>query len=184
MKEVERMAERVGEAPPEDGAGKPELRQVVEELDDLQAQIREWGELQRLLREAMNAFSVFQARLGSVEGSLGVDERQMLLQDWRMCQGKLDALTDFAAEVERIGLPLRREGRKLRGERWAVEILALQSLFEDVLKEKDPAPASLLELAGEFELTCQRCLTLADSGLRAAGDQLRRLSARLSGGVS
>ncbi|RLC98566.1 MAG: hypothetical protein DRI77_04775 [Chloroflexi bacterium] len=146
-------------------------------------EVVEWGDLHYILHEVWTAFSVFRARLGPARGSFEADERQALLQDWRLCQDRLDALADFAAGVERIGLPLRREGRKLRGERWAVEILALQLLFEDVLKEDDPAPVSLHELAGEFELAYHRHLALADRELRAAGERLQRLSARLLGGT-
>ena len=176
--EAEQTVEGTGEQT------RAELREMAVELEALQAQIDEWAALQRLLHQAWVAFTLFRARLGPTEDNLGADERQMLLQDWRLCQGKLDALTGFAEEIERIGQPLRREGRKLRGERWAVEILALQLSFEDVLKEENPAQASLLELAGEFESACQRTLALADGELHTAGDQLRRLSARLSGGVS
>ncbi len=176
--ETEQTVEETGEQT------RADLREMAVELDALQAQIDEWAALQRLLHQAWVAFALFRARLGPAESSLGADERQMLLQDWRLCQGKLDALTGFAEEIEHIGQPLRREGRELRGERWAVEILALQLSLEDVLKEENLSQASLLDLGGEFESACQRSLAWADDGMRVAGDQLRRLSARLSGGVS
>ncbi|HEY72934.1 MAG TPA: hypothetical protein G4N99_06630 [Thermoflexia bacterium] len=167
-----------------------ELREVAAELDVLQGQMAEWSELHHFLHESLVAFTVFQARLtpfgehnGEHNGRYNLDagERQMLLQDWRLCQSRLDALADFAEGVKCIGRSFRREGRKLYGERWAVEVIALQLLFEDALTENDLNLVSLFELAEEFNTVCHRYLALADRKLLTAVDELRRLSTRLLG---
>lgn len=171
----------VGETPDHT---RSELREVISELFALQAQAVEWGDLHHLLHETWAAFSLFRARLvPSGEKGFGADERQALLQDWRLCQARLDALADFAGEIEHIGVPLRREGRELRGERWVVEIIALQLLFEDALKEEVLDPASLFELAQEFDSACHCHLAAANRRLRAVVRESQRLSVRLLGGM-
>ncbi|MBU0704641.1 MAG: hypothetical protein KKC18_12340 [Chloroflexi bacterium] len=179
----------VGETPGEieqitDEHTRSELREVVSELGALQAQVAEWSELHHLLHEIWTAFSLFRVQLAPPgEKGFGADERQAILQDWRLCQARLDALADFGGEIEHIGAPLRREGRELRGERWVVEIVALQLLFEDALKEDVLDPASLFELAQEFNSACHRHLAAANRRLRATVDKFQRLSTHLLGGV-
>jgi len=161
-----------------------ELREVVAALGALQGQMTEWSELHRLLHGVLLALSLFQAHLTPFcKGDLSTNERQMLLQDWRLCQGKLDALADFAEGIERIGRPFQREGRELCGERWAVEIVALQLLFEDTLTEEDFSLAGLFDLAEEFAAVCHRHLALANHKLLTAVGESRRLSMRLLGEI-
>lgn len=166
------------------GQGRTELRTVIAELTALQAQMAEWKELHHLLHEILVAFAPFHARLAplSADGFTAA-ECQALLQNWRPCQDRIDMLTDFACGIEHIGKPFERAGRELRGERWAVEIVALQLPLEDTLKEEAPDPASLLELAEEFNSACHRHLALADRKLRAVVDKLQQLSTRLLGGM-
>jgi hypothetical protein len=188
LEKIEWMAERAREtlqhSLPTDEQARAELRQVIEELTALQAHMVEWKEYHHLLHEVLAAFSLFHTQLIPFgEDGLGTAERQALLQNWRLCQERLDVLVDFAEEVDHIGSPFHREGRKLRGERWIVEIVALQLLFEDVLKEDNPSPESLLELADAFNSACHRHLTLADRKLRTVVDKLQRLSKRLLGGM-
>ncbi len=181
---VERVRDTLQRSLPTDERSRAELRQVVEELISLQAQMAEWKELHHLLHEVLAVFAPFHARLIPSGGDgFSAAECQALLQNWRPCQDGLDMLADFAEEIEHIGAPFRREGRQLRGERWVVEIIALQLLFEDALKEDNPNPGSLLELAEEFNSACQRHLALADRKLRSAVDKLQRLSTRLLGGM-
>lgn len=185
---IERMAEKMGEALrsslSDDEQVRSDLREVVSELGALQARVAEWSALHHLLHEIWVTFSLFRVRLVPPgEQGFGASERQALLQSWKLCQIKLDALADFAGEIGHIGAPLRREGRALGGESWAVEIMALQLLFEDALKESDLDPASLLELAQEFDSACHRHLAMADRRLRATVDKLQRLSTRLLGGI-
>jgi len=192
IEEVEQMAEGMEESSADvlaDGEqGQAELHEAAEETGVLQARMVEWSELHYLLHEVLVAFAVFRSRLTPFGGrdrefDLDADERQTLLQDWRLCQSRLDALADFAAGVECIGRPFRREGRKLYGERWAVKVITLQLLFEDALLENDLSPESLFEMAGEFDAVCRRYLVLADRKLLMAVDELWRLSARLLGGM-
>jgi len=188
VEKIEWMAERVRDSLqrslPADEQMRAELREVIAELTALQAQMAEWQEYHHLLHEVLAAFSLFHARLTPFgEGGFSAAERQALLQNWRPCQDRLDVLVDFAEEVNYIGSPFRREGRELRGERWVVEIVALQLLFEDVLKEDNPSPGSLLELAEEFHSACHRHLALADRKLQTAVDRSQRLSTCLLGGI-
>jgi len=185
---IEWMAERVHDSLqhslPTDEQVRTELREVIAELTALQAQTVEWTELHHLLHKVLTAFSLFRAWLvlfgedGSSAAGL-----QALLQNWRPCQDRIDALVDFAEEIGHIGSPFRREGRELRGERWVVDIIALQLLFEDMLKEGNPSPEGLLELAEEFNNACHRHLALADRKLRTVVNKLQRLSISLLGGM-
>jgi hypothetical protein len=170
---------------PTDERVRAELRQVIAELTALQAQVAEWSECHHLLHEVLAAFSLFHARLiSSGEDGSSAAGRQALLQNWRLCQDRLDTLVDFAEEIDHIGNPFRREGRQLRGERWVVEIVALQLLLEDALKEDNPSPESLIELGEAFNSACHRHLALADRKLRTVVDKLQRLSAYLLGGMA
>ncbi len=186
VERIEWMAERVRclvrRSLPADEQVQAELRAVIVELAARQAQVAEWVACHHRLHEVLLAFSPFHARLASIgQGGLDAAELQALLQNWRLCQDTIDRLVDFAEGVDHIGSPFRREGRELRGERWAVDVVAMQLLFEDVLKEERPSPGDLRELAGEFSSLCHRHLALADRELRAAMDELQRLSACLVG---
>ncbi len=188
VEEIEWMAERVREtlqhSLPTDEQAQAELCEVIAKLTALQARMAGWKELHHLLHEVLVAFSLFHTRVIPFgEGGFSADERQALLQNWRPCQDRVDMLVDFAEEIEHIGRPFRREGRELRGERWVVEIVALQLLLENALKEEHPSPESLLELAEEFNSVCHRHLALTDRKLRAVMDKLQRLSTRLLGGM-
>jgi hypothetical protein len=185
---IEQRAKRVCEALrrllADEEETRAELQKMVAELTSLQARMAEWVELHHLLHRLLSAFAPFHARLiPPREGRLDAAERQLLLQNWRPCQAVLDRLVDFAEEVEHIGRPFQREGRELDGERWVVEVVALQSLLEDALKEEDVRPESLLELAEELVGTCHRHLALADHKLKATVDGLQRLSTSLLGGL-
>jgi len=189
LEEMERLAERAHDALqhslPTDEQVRAELRAVIAELTALQAQVVEWKEYHHLLHEVLTAFSLFHARLISFEeDGFSAAERQALLQNWRPCQGRLDMLVDFAEEIDHIGSPFQREGRQLRGERWVVEIVALQLLLEDVLKEDNPSPESLLELGEAFNSACYRHLALTDRELRTVVDKLQQLSTHLLGGMA
>jgi len=181
---AERARDTLRHSLPTDEQARAELGEVIAELGALQAQIAEWKECHHLLHEVLTTFSLFHTRLTPFGGDgFSATERQALLQNWRLCQDGLDMLVDFAEEVGHIGSPFRREGRELRGERWVVEIVALQLLFEDALKEDNPSPGSLLELAEEFDNTCHRHLALADRKLRTVVDRSQRLSTCLLGGM-
>ena len=161
-----------------------ELREISSELAALQAQMAEWSELNHLLHEVSVAFSLFYTWISpSGAGCFDAGDYQALLGNWRPCQERLDVLADFAEGIEHIGEPFGRKGRELHGARWAAEIVALQFLFEDALKENSLSPEGLIELAEEFNRVCRRCLTMADCGLRTGMDRLQRLSTRLQGEI-
>jgi hypothetical protein len=159
-----------------------ESQALTESFTPLQAQMAEWARLHRLLHAVVAAFAPFRARLLSLDvKGIGLAEHQVLLQDWRLCQGSADELADFAEDIRHIGRPFRREGRELEGERWVVDIVALRLLIEDTLKENGFSLWSLIDLAEEFNDACHRHLNLANSGLRAALDEVQRLFDTLLG---
>ncbi len=186
--QIERKAKAVGgllrQALPADDQARADLREVTAALAALDVQLAEWVALHRLIHELLAALAPFRALLASVGGSaLGATECQALLQGWRPCQRCIDGLAAFAEEVTCIGRPLRRDGRELAGERWAVDVLAVQEMIEDALKEEDLDPGNLFELAEELDSACHRHLAVADRGLGAAADRLRRLNTSLLGGL-
>jgi hypothetical protein len=188
VEKIEWMAERVsgavGRALPTDERLRNELREVIAGFTALQSEVAEWAELHHLLHEVLTAFSLFQACLVDLRGSgLGALDLQVLLQNWRLCQGRIDVLVDFAEEIEHIGPPFRREADGLRGERWVVDVVALQMLFEDVLKEGNIDLDGTLELAEEFNGRCLHHLALADRRLRVVLGRLQRVSTCLLGGM-
>ncbi len=184
---IERQAGRVGEALSRalaaDEGTRAELHEVAAALFALQAREAEWAALHRLIRGVLDGLAPFRSLLVPRGGDgLGAAERQALLQNWRPCQRSVDGLVGFAEEVQHIGRPFRRDGRQLEGERWAVDVVSLQLLLEDALKEDVPDPGSMCELAEEMDSACRRHLALAEHGLRAAVERVRRLCASLMGG--
>lgn len=181
---ADRVREMLQRALPAGGEARAALRTVIAELTTLHAQVAEWKELHHLLHKILVAFAPFHASLVpfGADGFTAAECRG-LLQNWRPCQESIDLLTDFACGIEHIGKPFERAGRELRGERWAVEIVALQLLLEDALKEEPPRPANVLELAEEFNSACHRHLALADHKLCAVIEKLQQLSMRLLGGM-
>jgi hypothetical protein len=186
--QIERKAKAVSgllrQALPADGQVQADLRDVAAALAALDVQLAEWVALHRLIHELLAALAPFRALLASVgESVLGAKERQALLQSWRPCQRCADGLAAFAEEVMCIGRPLCRDGRELAGERWVVDVLALQVLIEDALKEEELDLGNLFELTEELDSACHRHLTMADHGLGAAADRVRRLNTSLLGGL-
>jgi hypothetical protein len=185
--QIERKAEVVGDllrqALPADGQAQADLREVIAAFAVLHAQLTEWVELHRLIHDLLTALAPFRALLSSIgQSALGAAKRQALLHTWRPCQRCVDDLADFAEEIEGIGRPFRRDGGELVGERWVVDLVALQALIEDALKEEDSDPVNLFELVEELDSVCHCHLTVADRGLRMAAGGVRRLNTSLLGG--
>lgn len=186
--QIERKAKVVGEllrqALPANGQEQADLKDVTAALAALHIQLAEWVELHRLIHDLLAALAPFRALLASVgRNTLGVAERQALLQGWRPCQRCVDELADFAEEIERIGRPFRRDGRELAGERWVVDVVALQVLIEDALKEKDLDLGNLFELVEELDSACHCHLAVANRGLGMAAGGARCLVISLFGGL-
>jgi hypothetical protein len=184
---IERQAGRAGEALARavaaDEGARAALQEVAAALFALQAAEAEWAALHRLIRGVLDGLAPFRSLLVPRGGDgLGAAGRQALLHNWRPCQRSVDGLVGFAEEVQHIGRPFRREGRRLEGERWAVDVVSLQLLLEDALKEDEPDPASMVELAEELDSACRRHLALAERELRNAVERVRRLCASLMGG--
>jgi hypothetical protein len=184
---AERKAKVVGDllrrVLPAEGQMRSDLEEVAAELAVLHALLTEWVELHLLIHSMRTALAPFRALLVSVGGSaLSVMECQALLRSWRPCQRCVDALADFAEGVGYIGRPFRRKGRELEGERWVVDMVSLQTLIEDALKEKDLDPGSLLEMVEELDSACHCHLAVTDLGLRMTADGVRRLDTCLLGG--
>jgi hypothetical protein len=185
--QIEQRAKQVSamlQALPADDQARADLRVVITTLVDLCVQLAEWTGLHRLIHDLLASLAPFRALLASIKGSaLDTEGRQALLQDWRYCQCCVDKLTDFAEEVTSIGKPFHRKGRELEGERWAVDVVALQVLVEDALKEDDLALEGLIELIEELSGACHRHLAVADRELTAVADRTRRLLTILQGGL-
>jgi hypothetical protein len=184
--QIERKAKAVGEllwqALPSGGRERADLMDVTTALAALHIQLAEWVELHRLIHDLLAALAPFHALLASVGASVpGAAERQALLQSWRPCQRCADELADFAEEIERIGRPFRRNGRELEGERWVVDVVALQALVEDALKED--FFGNLLELVEELDSACHRHLAVVGRGLGMTADEVQRLTTNLLGGL-
>lgn len=187
VEQIEQRARRVGEAFRKalavDEQALAELDEVVAVFASLQTQLVELVELHCLLQDVLIALAPFRAFLvAGVESGLDATGRQALLQNWRPCQRRVDALADFAEEVESIGHPFRRSGRELEGERWVVEIVALQAVLENGLKEDELDCNSLFGFTDELENACHRHLTLVDCKLKTVARGAQRLSVGLSGG--
>jgi hypothetical protein len=187
--QVERRAAKLSEALQKalsaDEGTLADLEEVAAALIFLQAQASEWATLNRLIHDVLVALAPFHSLLVSFERSdLSAAERQALLQRWRPCQRCVDELADLAEDIACVGHPLRREGRKLEGERWAVDVVALQMLIEDALKEENLSPGSLLELAEELDSACHRHLAMVSRRLKTAVDEMGRLLARFPGRFS
>lgn len=187
VEQFEQRAGKVGEAFRRALAGDEqtlaELDEVAVVLTSLQTQLAELVELHCLLRNMLIALPPFRAFLvAGVESGLDATGRQALLKNWRPCQRRMDALADFAEETKFIGHPFRRSGRELEGERWAVEIVALQAVLEDGLKEDDLDCESLFGFTDELENACHRHLALVDCKLKTVARGAQRLSVGLWGG--
>jgi hypothetical protein len=187
VEQIEQRARRVGEACRKALAGDKralaELGEVVAALAALQTHSVELVELHCLLQDVLIALTPFHAFLvAGVESGLDAAGRQVLLQNWRPCQRRVDALADFAETVESIGHPFRREGHELEGERWVVEIIALQAVLEDGLKEDELDCESLFGFTDDLANACHRHLTLVDHKLKSVARGAQRLSMGLSGG--
>jgi hypothetical protein len=187
VEQIEQRATKVGRAFRKalavDESALTDLGEMSRILASLQTQLVELVELHCLLQDMLLALAPFRAFLvPGVESGLNAPGRQALLQNWRPCQHRVDTLVDFAEEVEAIGHPFRQSGRELGGERWVVEIVAVQAVLEDGLKEDELDCKSLLEFTDELESVCHRHLTLVDGKLKVVARGVRRLSVSLLGG--
>jgi hypothetical protein len=163
-----------------------QLRSFLAEMGRLQDCVGEWLELHRLLHEVVSAFTPFHTLVVTLPASppnVRLADRQALLYSWKPCQDTLDDLGDFAEGVKCIGPPLRRDGGTLSGESWAVDIIALQAVLEDILKEDNIQRSLTLEVSDEFNTTCHRHLIVSDRALRSALTDMHWLYGRLLGGM-
>ncbi len=161
-----------------------DLGQVAVRLRELASQIAAWSILHRLLHAVQVSLEPFHAGLWPASVAFSPDERQALLQGWRPCQERLDALADFAEQAGPLGSPFQQDHFELRGEPWAVEPIAYRLLVEDALKEDHPDPQCLQETLDEFESVVRRHLEAADRGLQSSTAQLQRLLASLVEGMA
>lgn len=131
--------------------------------------LAEWSALLHLLQDVLDAVAPFQAGIVAVEQSRIIDaaRRRETFVGWRPCQARIYRLVEFSERVRHIGRPYRREPRHLRGVRWAVEIVALQSMIEDTLSDRYPLPSALVELIDELRTVCLRHVALANRELRS-----------------
>jgi hypothetical protein len=160
-----------------------ELRAVTLTLSTLTSRAQEWCTLHRLLHAVLTTMGPFRTGLWPEGNTFSPAERQVLLQNWRPCQERLDELADFVERVRAIGSPFQQDRFELRGERWAVEPIALRLLVEDTLKEDYPDPESLQEVVDDFQDACHRHIETADRGLQDSLAQLQRALAGLIGGL-
>jgi hypothetical protein len=168
-----------------DDQARTQLLEVLQPLSALQAQLGEWKELHHLLHELLAAFSPFYANLRALgTADAGPANGRALLQGWRPCQTEVDRLMDFESGVEHIQLPRRREGRAAPCPDWGARIASLRREVEDQLREEQWSTAGLIDLADEFNQTCDCYLSLADRELRRVVEHVQRLYTHLLGGLS
>jgi hypothetical protein len=184
---IERTARKVGRtlqrALSRDKEARAELSLVAAEILSRTDRLDEWRMLHHLLHEVLVAVGPFRANLElAASGSgLSVAQRQSLLQNWRICQDRMDALANFADGVRWIGRPFRQERSELRGAPWAVDTVGLRLLVEDALKEDPPNTENLREITDEFTDACHRHMALADQHLQDVLDEIKHLFTCLLG---
>ena len=162
-----------------------ELRTVVGELDALHARLAEWTTAHHLIHGVLSDGGPFEAAATSVgDGRLDALQRQALLRHWRPCQQALDRLIDFAEGIVHIGRPFEWRESGMAGDRWVVDLVALQRSLEDALADERTNGGGLIELAAALRDACLRGLTVADERLQALVDELRRASVALWGGMA
>lgn len=184
--QLERTARRLGitlrRLLARDKETRSELDLVAAEILVRIERLDEWRTLHHLLYEVLVAFAPFSTSLELVSpGRFSPAQRQALLQNWRVCQDRMDALANFADGIQWIGRPLRQDRHELRGAPWAAEVIALRLLVEDGLKDDGADPAYVRELADEFCDACQRHMKFADQQLQDAIDEVEYLLACLLG---
>lgn len=176
---LERMARKIGRAvrrlAANDRDMQADLTEVTAKLTGLIGEAQQWRTLHHLLYAVQVSADLFRGDLQPEGEAFNSVERQALLQNWRTCQERLDALADFAERASALGSPFQQNRFELRGERWAVEPIALRLLVEDALKEEQPNPRSLQEIMADFVDTCFRHMETADRGLQESLSQLQRL---------
>jgi hypothetical protein len=167
-----------------DDQARAQLLEVLQLLSALHAQLGEWKELHHLLHELLAAFSPFYASLRALgTADAGPANGRALLQGWRPCQTEVDRLMDFESGVEHIQLPRLREGRAASCPDWGTRIASLRREVEDQLREEQWSTAGLIDLADEFNQTCDCYLSLADRELRRVVEHVQRLYTHLLGGL-
>jgi hypothetical protein len=167
-----------------DDQARAQLLEVLQLLSALQAQLGEWKELHHLLHELLAAFSPFYANLRALgTADAGPANGRALLQSWRPCQTEVDRLMDFGSGVEHIQLPRLREGQAAPRPDWGARIASLRREVEDQLREEQWSTEGLIDLADEFNQTCDCYLSLADRELRRVVEHVQRLYTHLLGGL-
>ena len=149
-----------------------------------QKRLAEWARLHHLLHQVLATAAPFEAGLATLpaHGQLGPDDQRELLLSWRLCQEKVNALVDFAEGIEHIGRRFERKAHELQGARWAVELVAVQLVLEDTLKDQRPPVEALVELADDLRSVCHRHLAEADGEMMKLIDLFQRpLAAQLAG---
>jgi len=161
-----------------------QLLELLQQLSALQAQLGEWKELHHILHQVLASFSPFYANLRALgSAGAGPTNGRALLRGWRPCQTEVDRLMDFESGVEYIQRSPRREGAVTPRPDWGARIASLRREMEDRLREERWNTEGLIDLADEFDQTCDCYLSLADRELRRAVEKVQRLYTHLLGGL-
>lgn len=179
-----RTAAHVRRALAHDDETRAQLVELFEQLSALQALLGEWQELHHALHELLTAFSPFHANLRALgDAQAGPADGRALLQGWRPCQTRVDRLVDFERSVEHIHIP-HRQGREAASRPdWGTRIAVLRREVEDRLIEEAWSTEGLLDLADEFNQTCESYLGFSDRELSSTIEKMQRAYTHLLGGL-
>jgi len=181
VRTAERVSLALQRALPPDSQQREDLEEVLSALSALHDEALERTRLHRALRSILVACAPFRASLWRGAQDEGEQGRQTLLQNWRPIQNAVDRLLDLCADVVSTGHPFRRLGEGITGERWMVDVAALQAHIEEALREEEVDVASLLELTQALESVCERELDRADRALQWCLIRASRISDELRG---
>jgi nucleoside phosphorylase len=158
--------------------GRAKLEQDVRDMGYLHEQLQELKELHNLVQECLAPLQLLSKQLERLKARPPTPFKKSDVQsEWVPCKGKLEALKEFAKDLQHIGSPFcrMRDAGTLEGPRWwMIDIAASWDGFAHSLEEEDLE--GVYNSGVELMDKCLNVLDRADKKLKEQAKTLREFS--------
>ena len=122
---IDELVSALKEAFPKNDPRPEQLRRILsafEQFQRLQQSLYEWKELHNALDDILTSFAPFSSEIHRADAEKTIPSISTLNNLWYGVSATVDALLQFARNINYIGIRYREEAGNISGEVWAVKI--------------------------------------------------------------
>jgi len=154
--DVDELVSALKQTFPKDDPRPEQLRKILAELpkfQEIQQTLYEWKELHNALDDIITSFAQFSSEVHRADAEKVIPSLSTLNNLWYAVSVKVDALLEFARNINLIGRRYAEEDGSIVGENWAVKISGMRNQINTQL--------GLNESSG-FDVSTKRSISFAD----------------------